>query len=327
MHAPDGYVNAATAAGAAVVAAGGVGAALRQSSAALSERRLPFAGLVAALIFALQMLNFPVAAGTSGHLLGGALAAILLGPWMGMVVVTVVVVVQAVLFADGGITALGINVLNMAVITTLVAWPVLRGLVRLLPQTTGSAVGASLVAAWASVVASSVLFTLQYALGGQGGADLGTVFGAMVGVHALIGIGEGLITGAALGAVLAVRPDLVAGAEGKVLRRTVDAPPRMATGAFIISGLVVAAALVIFVAPLASGDPDGLERVAEDTGFIASAEDHPVGGPLADYGVEGVESEAAGTIVAGLIGVGLTFAVGLGVLALIRRNRQPTAGG
>ena len=324
MHVPDGFINAATSAGAAVVAGGGLATSLKMGSAKLREKQIPFAGLAAAAIFALQMLNFPVAAGTSGHLLGGALAAILLGPSMGVVVVSVVVIMQALLFADGGVTALGVNVLNMAIITALVAWPIFRGLVRILPKSTGSAIGAAAIASWASVVASSISFTFMYAIGGQGGADIGTVFGAMVGVHALIGIGEGLITATAVGAVLAARPDLVTGVEDFRLRSTVATPTRSAAGAFVVAGVAVAIALVVFVAPLASSAPDGLEYVAQQTGIAGAAQDHPVSGPLADYQVAGVESEAAGTALAGVIGVAATFAVGLGGLALLQRRRAST---
>lgn len=322
MHVPDGFINAATSAGAAVVAGGGLATSLRMGSESLKDKQIPFAGLAAAVIFALQMLNFPVAAGTSGHLLGGALAAILLGPSMGVVVVSVVVIVQAMLFADGGITALGVNVVDMALITALVAWPIFKGLLRILPKSTGSAIGASAVAAWASVVASSMGFTAMYAIGGQGGADIGTVFGAMVGIHALIGIGEGLITATAVGAVLAARPDLVAGVGDLELRATSTSPSKSAAGAFVGIGLAVALALVVFVAPLASSSPDGLEAVAQQTGFDAAASDHPIGGPLADYQVTGVENEPAATALSGLIGVGVTFALGLGALAVVQRRRE-----
>ncbi|MGI8518072.1 MAG: energy-coupling factor ABC transporter permease, partial [Acidimicrobiia bacterium] len=154
MHMPDGYINLATSAGAAVVAAGGVATSLRNSGNELAERQVPLAGLTAAYVFAVQMLNFPVAAGTSGHLLGGALAAILLGPTLGALVVTVVVVIQALLFADGGVSALGLNVLNMALVTAVVAWLVFRGLMKILPARTSSAVVSSMVAAAVSVVAS-----------------------------------------------------------------------------------------------------------------------------------------------------------------------------
>ncbi len=323
MHIPDGFISAPVSAGAALPALGSLVAALARASRTLKERLVPFAGLTAAFIFVLQMLNFPVAAGTSGHLIGGALAAILLGPWMGIVAVSVVVIVQALLFADGGITALGLNVLNMAVITVGVAWPVFRLLSRLLPQRSAGVLVASMVAAWGSVPASSIGFAIEYWIGGQGGVDPGLVFSAMVGVHALIGIGEGLITAAAIGAVLAVRPDLVAGAEG--LGISVDdatTPSRVAVGSFVAAGVAVAVALVVFVAPFANPNPDGLERVAENTGFLDTAQDHPIGGPLADYGVAGIDNPWIGTAVAGLIGTGITFAAGMLLVGIVRRLRQ-----
>jgi cobalt/nickel transport system permease protein len=267
------------------------------------------------------MLNFPVATGTSGHLLGGALAAILLGPSMGILVVAVVVIVQALIFADGGVSALGLNVLNMAIVTAPVGWGVFRWLMKVLPKTTASGVGATMVAGWVSMIVSSTVFVIEYAIGGQGGAPLGTVFAAMTGVHALIGIGEGLISAVVVGAVLAVRSDLVLGTADLGLSRTATAPSGKAVGGFVAAGLAAALLLVLVVAPMASPAPDGLEFVADDTGFAAAAEEHPIGGPLADYGVAGIENERVGTVVAGAIGVGATFLIGFVLIALIRRRR------
>jgi cobalt/nickel transport system permease protein len=324
VHIPDGFINGATSLGAGVVAAGGLGAALRQGGRNLKEKQVPLAGLMGAFIFALQMLNFPVAAGTSGHLLGGALAAVLLGPWMGVVVVSVVVIVQALLFADGGVSALGLNIVNMALLTALAGWGTFRLAMALLPKRTGSVVGASCVAAWLSVVVASIGFVGEYALGGAGGAPLGTVFGAMVGVHSLIGIGEGLITGAVVAAVLAVRPDLVYGARLYELSASERLmPSRRAVGGFVGVGLIVALLLVVVVAPFANPNPDGLERVAQDEGFIATAADSPLAdSPLADYGVTGVGSEWVGTAVAGVVGTVLTFGLGVGLFTLYQRSRR-----
>jgi cobalt/nickel transport system permease protein len=326
VHIPDGFINGATSAGAAVAAAGGLGAALRQAGRFLHDKRIPLTGLVAAFIFALQMLNFPVASGTSGHLLGGALAVILVGPWLGITAVSVVVIVQALLFADGGISALGLNVLNMAVITGIVGWLVFRGLVRVLPNTWSTVAVATFAAGLLSVVASALGFVVEYSLGGAGDADRGAVFAAMVGVHFLIGIGEGLISGAVVGLVGATRPDLVAGTAGMDLTGRAGRLSRAGTGGIVAIGLAVAALLVFVVAPLADEDPDGLERVAIDQGFADSATDSgTVDSPLADYGVAGIEDEATATGVSGLIGVGVTFAVGLGIVggfaALRRRTR------
>ena len=212
MHIPDGFINAPTSLAAGAVAAGGVGVSLRRAAQTLQERQAPLAGLVAAYIFAVQMLNFPVAAGTSGHLLGGVLAAVLVGPWAGCVCVAVVLVVQSLLFADGGLTALGLNITNMAVVGVFGGWAVFRLLRRVLPATRTSVVAASGIAAGVSVVLAASAFVVEYALGGTGGAPVSTVLAAMVGVHTLIGIGEGVITALTVGVVLGVRPDLVFGA-------------------------------------------------------------------------------------------------------------------
>ena len=213
MHIPDGFINAGVSATAGVISAGGIGYSLVKAKETLSEKLAPMAGLVAAFIFAVQMLNFPVAAGTSGHLLGGCLAAILVGPYAGAVAVAVVLVVQALLFADGGLTALGLNVLNMALITSFGGYAIFRLLRSMLSASRGSVVITSGIAAVCSVVLASLGFVVEYALGGNGGASIETVAAAMVATHVLIGIGEGIITALTVGVVLGVRPDLVYGAQ------------------------------------------------------------------------------------------------------------------
>ncbi|MGB7980301.1 MAG: energy-coupling factor ABC transporter permease [Candidatus Nanopelagicales bacterium] len=211
MHMPDGFVSAPLSAAVGVVAIAGIGIALKGASKELDDRTAPMAGLVAVFVFAAQMLNFPVAAGTSGHLLGGALAAILIGPYTGVLAVSIVLMVQALLFADGGLTALGLNIVNMAFVTVLVAWPTFRLLARVLPKTRRSWTVAAFIAAFLSVPASAAAFTLEYAIAGAGTYSVSTVLAAMVSTHVLIGIGEGLITALTVGAVLAARPDLVRG--------------------------------------------------------------------------------------------------------------------
>jgi cobalt/nickel transport system permease protein len=211
VHIPDGFINASTSLGAGAVAAGGLGVSLRRAAQTLQDKQAPLAGLVAAYIFAVQMLNFPVAAGTSGHLLGGVLAAVLVGPWAGAICVAVVLFVQA-LMADGGLTALGLNITNMALVGGLGGYAVFLLLRRVLPTTKGAVTGAAGVAAGISVVMASIAFVIEYAIGGAGGASVGTVAAAMVGVHTLIGVGEGIITALTVGVVLGVRPDLVHGA-------------------------------------------------------------------------------------------------------------------
>jgi len=210
MHIPDGFINLPTSAGFGAAAIGGVWYSIRRAARFLDDRRIPLAGLVAAFVFAAQMVNFPVAAGTTGHFLGGVLAAVLVGPWLGALALTVVLVVQGVFFADGGLSALGLNVFNMAVVGTLGGWLLYRGLIALLPKTRPATVAAAGVAAGVAVALAAMAFVLEYAIGGAGGASVGTVAAAMGGVHALIGIGEGLITALVVGAVLATRPDLVA---------------------------------------------------------------------------------------------------------------------
>ncbi len=212
MHIPDGFINAPTSLAAGAVAAGGVGVSLRRAARTLQERQAPLAGLVAAYIFAVQMLNFPVAAGTSGHLLGGALAAVLVGPWAGALCVAVVLLVQGLLFADGGLSALGLNIINMALVTAWGGYAVFLLLRRAMPATRTSVTVSAGIAAGISVVLASLAFVVEYAVGGTGGASVGTVLAAMVGVHTLIGIGEGIITALTVGVVLGVRPDLVYGA-------------------------------------------------------------------------------------------------------------------
>ena len=211
MHIPDGFLDGPTSLGAAGLAATGLGVSVRKAADALDDRRAPLAGLVAAFVFAVQMLNFPVANGTSGHLLGAVLAAVLVGPWAAVICIAVVLLVQA-LFADGGLTALGLNVVNMGLVAGLGGYATFLVARRLLPRTKGGVVVASAVAAGLSVVLASVAFVAEYALGGTVDLSLGGVLGAMVGVHVLIGIGEAVITAMTVSAVLAVRPDLVRGA-------------------------------------------------------------------------------------------------------------------
>jgi cobalt/nickel transport system permease protein len=326
VHIPDGFLNGATSAGTAVVAAGGLGLSIKRAGAYLQDSRIALTGLVAAFVFALQMLNFPVGAGTSGHLLGGALAVILVGPWLGITAVGVVVIIQALLFADGGITALGSNILNMALTTGLVGWTLFRVMTRLLPKSWVSVMVATFTAGLVSVVATSVAFVVEYGVGGRGSVEVGTVFTAMVGVHFLIGVGEGLISAATVAAVGATRPELIAGLERTALSGRETRPIRSGIWGFAASGLVVAALLVL-VAPLASSAPDGLERVAIDQGFIETAEDHALSeSPLADYEVGAVEDEATGTRVAGVVGVLVTFGIGAAIVGgfIVIRKRSAT---
>ncbi|MEU1481354.1 energy-coupling factor ABC transporter permease [Streptomyces sp. NPDC001668] len=335
MHVPDGFIDAPISAATGVVAAAAVAVSLRGARRELDERTAPLAGLVAAFIFAVQMLNFPVAAGTSGHLLGGALAAILVGPCTGVLCVSVVLLMQGILFADGGLTALGVNITDMAVVTTVVAYAVFRGLVKVLPRRRSSITAASFAAAVLSVPAAAAAFTLVYAIGGTTDVSLGKVATAMIGVHVLIGIGEAVITALTVGAVVAVRPDLVYGARGlkqklklRVGDELVDAPDTAPVAAarshrkVWITGLVTSLVLAGFVSFYASAAPDGLEKVAADKGIDARTEKHTTAdSPLADYGVKDVENARLSGGLAGVIGVGVTVVAGSTVFWAVRRRR------
>ncbi|MDQ3914670.1 MAG: energy-coupling factor ABC transporter permease [Actinomycetota bacterium] len=208
MHVPDGFIGGAVSAGAGVAAVAGLGIAVKRAGAQLDDRRAPLTGLVAAFVFAAQMVTVPIAAGTSGHLIGGVLAAVLVGPWAGAICLAVVVVVQA-LFADGGLTALGLNLVNLSLVTTLGGYGAFAVLHALLPKRRGALPLAAGISAGVSVVMAAAAFAAEYALGGRGGADPGAVFAAMTGVHVLVAVGEGVVTAGAVGALLAVRPDLV----------------------------------------------------------------------------------------------------------------------
>ncbi|MEU5955125.1 energy-coupling factor ABC transporter permease [Streptomyces sp. NPDC047525] len=337
MHVPDGFINAPVSAVTGVIAAGAIAVSLRGARRELDERTAPLAGLVAAFIFAVQMLNFPVAAGTSGHLLGGALAAILVGPYTGVLCVSVVLLMQGVLFADGGLTALGVNITDMAIVTTVVAYLVFRGLVKVLPRTRRSITASSFVAALLSVPAAAVAFTFLYALGGTTDVSIGKVATAMIGVHVLIGIGEAAITALTVGAVIAVRPDLVYGARGltqklklRVDGELVDAPVAEAPAPVAarshrkvwIAGLVTSLVLAGFVSFYASANPDGLEKVAHDKGIDKKAEEHATSdSPLADYGVKDITDSRLSGGLAGIIGVGVTVVAGSAVFWALRRRR------
>lgn len=209
MHMSDGIVNAPTSALFGIIAAAGLGYSLYRARAGLDDRVAPMAGLVAAFVFAVQMVNFPVLPGVSGHLLGGALAAILVGPWLGTLCVGIVLVVQALLFADGGLTALGTNITNMALIGTWTGFVVAVLLRRLALRSRSGLIAVAFVSALVNTVVASLGFVLEYAIGGAAGASLGTVAVSIIGVHCLIGIGEGVITALTVGAVAGARPDLV----------------------------------------------------------------------------------------------------------------------
>lgn len=206
LHIPDGFISAPISIAGLVVAALVLALAVRNTDRTLDERAVPLMGIMAAFIFAAQMMNFPVAGGTSGHLLGGALAAILLGPWAAIIVMTAVVGLQALLFQDGGILVLGVNVLNMGMLTAFSGYFVYRAITSI-SRSEGTRFVAAFAAAWVSVQIAALATTLQ--LVASDTSTLGVALPAMMGVHALIGVGEGLITAATLGFIRSTRPDLL----------------------------------------------------------------------------------------------------------------------
>jgi cobalt/nickel transport system permease protein len=298
MHIPDGFLDPRTAATAAALAVTGLAYALHDVKRSLPPRRVPLIGLAAAFVFAAQMLNFPVATGTSGHLIGAALASVLLGPGAAVVAMTAVLVLQSLMFADGGITALGANVLNMAVVAPAVAFGVFAVLRGLLGRSLRATLLAAGFAAWCSIVAAAVACAAQLAASGI--VDWGTVLPAMAGVHMLIGLGEAVITMLILAVVLRARPELLDAAG------TAPGVPR----AMAAYGVMASVALVAFVAPLASSRPDGLEHVAERFGFAGYATVTAVP-PLADYSVAALADQSPwfSTAVAGGIGTLIAFGV------------------
>ncbi len=339
VHVPDGFLDVPTSVATAVVAASAVGLALRRSDSELRESGAPLAGLTAVFVFAVQMVNFPVGVGTSGHLLGGVLAAVLVGPWTAVLCLSVVLVVQALVFADGGLTALGTNITLIGVVTVLVGYAVTRAVLALLPKRPGSVVPASAAGAFLSLPAAAGVFVVLYALGGAVEIPLGTLTAAMLGWHVLIGVGEAVITAAVVGAVVATRPDLVDAARGLTPRLVlVDASGRQVAAtdhgdAPSVAGargprgpLLALAAVSLAVAGLlsvaSSGSPDGLESVAAQLGFGGTAQASAMAdSPLSGYSVAGVDGAALGTGLAGVAGVLLTGLAAVAVLRLARRRR------
>lgn len=343
MHVPDGFLDVPTSLSTGAIAIGAVGLCLRRADAELRRSGPALAGLTAAFVFAVQMVNFPVGAGTSGHLLGGALAAALVGPWTAVSCLTVVLVVQALLFADGGLTALGTNVLLMAVVTVLVGYGVSRALVRIMPRRPGSVVPAAALGALVSVPAAAGVFVVLYSVGGAVDIPLATLAPTMVGWHAIIGIGEAVITGAVLSALVATRPDLVhlvraarldplpLGLEstssagpgpGPGTDVDVDAAPARANRGVLGAAGLVTLIIAGVVSLVASGNPDGLEFVAGQLGFDSAAVDSvAAGSPLAGYGLPGSEGGWA-TAVVGVLGVLVTVLVGVAVAVAARRGRR-----
>lgn len=310
MHIPDGFLSWPVALVFWGISAVLIVLAIRRSRAELGERQIPLMGVMAAFIFAAQMINFPVAGGTSGHLLGGALAAILLGPWAGMLVMTSVIGVQALLFQDGGLLVMGANIFNMGLLTALVGYGLYRGVANRSTRVRLTTAGA---AAWLSVMAGALATSLQLWLSGT--ALLSVVVPAMLGVHALIGLGEALITVGALAFILRTRPDLVA-----AQRR-----PERSSAGWVVAGLAIAL-FVVLLSPFASANPDGLARVATDLGFLNQGQAVPFQ-VLPGYTIPVLGGTSISKVLAGVLGLVVVAGLAFLIARLLRQNGSGSQSG
>jgi len=307
LHIPDGFLSITVLFLAWIISISVVGYALRRVGKDLGEQQVPMMGVLAAAIFAGQMINFAVAGGTSGHLLGAALVTILMGPWAAILVMTSVVSIQALIFQDGGLLVLGANIFNMAVVGVSVAYMVYRLLLKITGDTRKGILVSGFSAGWFSMMLAALSVALQLVVSGTSPARL--AIPAMAGVHALIGIGEGLITVGALAFLLSARPDLI----------HPDQSNLDGSRSVWVLGFLLTVALLL-AAPLASVRPDGLEWVAMQTGFIEMARE-PLYELVPDYLVPGIANESIATILAGALGILIIFGLGMGI-AFNRRKGQ-----
>ena len=291
MHVPDGFMNVTMSAATGVISFGTLWAYIRSAKDLIADKFIALTGMMSALIFVLQMINFPVAAGTSGHLLGGALAVIVLGPRLGLICLSVVVIIQSLLFADGGLSALGVNVLNMAIVTSATSWFIVKYWIKFIGKNKTSIVTVSVLAGILSVVFSSIAFTIQYAIGGTISIPVGTVLIAMVSTHLIIGLGEGIITALIITLLMRVRPDLV---------YAYDRSDENTTKVSFYGLFIILILLLSLVTPFASSSPDGLESVAEEFGFTQT---DGIVLLLDDYGINAINNNFLSTVLSALLGV------------------------
>jgi len=315
MHIPDGFLDSKTAVATGVLAAAGLGVALRRVRLNLPSRRVPLLGLAASFVFAAQMINFPVAGGTSGHLIGGVLAAVLLGPSAGVIVISSVLILQCLMFADGGVSALGANIFNMGLIGTVGGWAIYHGVSRAVRGLFGVVMAAAF-AGWCSTVLASVACAGELAVSRT--AEWSTVLPAMVAVHMLIGIGEGLITALVLVAIARARPEL--------LQPDPAVEPTRSYGIVMAYGALIALGLALFVSPWASQWPDGLDKTAEVLGFKEKASAPILPAPVPDYQMPGVRWSTLGTSIAGAVGTIAVFVLAwLWARVLVSRAKSKDA--
>ncbi len=305
LHIPDGFLTPWVSAAGWALTVAAVTHALRQTRGQLGDKRIPLMGVLAAFIFAAQAINFPVAGGTSGHLLGGALAAIVMGPWAAVLIMTSVIAVQALIFQDGGLLVMGFNILNMGILTAFTGHLIYQAAKRVLGDGRASLLTAGALGAWASVMVGASATAVELALSGT--SPLGFALPAMAGVHALIGIGEAVITVGALGFIYASRRDLLAIGESA---------PGQASAGWVGVGLT-AALMVAGFSFAANPNPDGLERVAQDAGFLDRAL-APAFELLPDYSIPFIGDNPVSGVLAVVAGTLLVF----GLVLLIARSQR-----
>ena len=304
LHIPDGFLNIVIALIFWALTAVFVAIAISKTNKSLGEKQVPLMGVMAAFVFAAQMLNFPVPGGTSGHFLGGALAAIVLGPWESILVMTAVIAVQGLLFQDGGLLAMGANIFNMGILTALIGFGLYRAVSTSRKSFRMAVAG---VAAWLSTIASALFAGLQLWLSGTSRLEI--VLPAMLGMHVLIGLGEAIITVAALAFIERTRPDLL----------NADKSAGQGGYGWVVAGLLFAI-LAAILSPVASTNPDGLERVALDLGFFENSQSAPYQ-ILPDYSLPFLGQTALSTILAGIIG--LVIVAGLVILLARSLRKKP----
>ena len=315
MHIPDGFLDPKVAISSGILSAAGIALAARRARIELPARRVPLMGLAAAFVFAAQMLNFPVAGGTSGHLIGAVLCSVLLGPSAAVLVVSSVLIVQCLAFGDGGVLALGANIFNMAIVSSVGGYAIYRGLHRLFPGPRGRLLAVA-VASWVATVVAAVVCAGQLALSGT--VPWSVALPAMAYVHMLIGVGEAIITTLVIATIAQTRPELL------------DESNTLAAGAgrgreFVLYGLIVALGLALFISPFASKWPDGLDRVAESFGFQHREMHLLASTPLNDYRIPWIHSVNLATALAGALGTIVVFVLGWGMARLLVPADQVTA--
>ncbi len=296
MHIPDGFLDGKTAVATGALAVTGLAVALRHARVHLPPRSVPLLGLAAAFVFSAQMINFPVGGGTSGHLIGGVLVGALLGPSAAVIVISAVLIVQCLMFADGGISALGANIFNMGLIGGVGGWAIYNGVSRTVKGLFGCVLAAAF-AAWCSTVLASVACAGELAASHTVGWSV--VLPAMAGTHMFIGIGEGLITALVLAAIARTRPELLRPAAAPELKP--------AYGTLVVYGALLAFGLALFASPFASQSPDGFDKTAEVLGFSDRAAESVVPAPIPDYEMPWIHWSVLSTAVAGAVGTAVMF--------------------